>query len=91
MIRIISIVSFDSHTSILLKEILKFSDIYVYQIGKFMYFFKQAYLLIILCLLLQARCILIIQEIPAFSIYLIVQRIFENSQFGFKVQTFSTR
>ena len=38
IIRIISIVSFDSHTSVL-KEILKFSDIYVYQIGKFMYFF----------------------------------------------------
>ena len=39
IIRIISIVSFDSHTSVLLKEILKFSDIYVYQIGKFMHFF----------------------------------------------------
>ena len=33
----------------------------------------------------------VIQEIPAFSIYLIVELIFENSQFGFKVLRFSTR
>ena len=44
-----------------------------------------------ICLLLQARYILIIQEIPAFSIYLIVEIIFENSQFGFKVLSFPTR
>ena len=38
IIRIISKVSFDAHTGVLFKEqeILKFSDIYLYQIGKFM-------------------------------------------------------
>ena len=44
-----------------------------------------------ICLLLQARYILIIQEIPTFSIYLIVELIFENFQFGFKVLRFLTR
>ena len=41
IIRIISKVSFDSHTDVLFKEhgILKFFDIYFYQIGKFMYLF----------------------------------------------------
>ena len=58
-----------------------------------MYFLKKAYFLIFfaLCLLLKARYIIIIQEIPAFFIYLIVDLIFENSQFGFKVPSFSTR
>ena len=56
-------------------------------------FLKEAYFLIIFVIrfLLQARYILIIQDIPAFSIYLIVELIFENSQFGFKVLGFSTR
>ena len=95
IIRIISKVSFDAHTGVLFKEqeILKFSDIYLYQMVNLYIFLKEAYLLIIfvICLLLQARYILIIQEILAFSIYLIVEIIFENSQFGFKVLSFSTR
>ena len=39
-------VSFDSHTDVLFKEqmILKFPDIYLYQIGKFMYLFKKGLL-----------------------------------------------
>jgi len=46
IIRIICKVSFDSHTEVLFKEqeILKFSDIYLYQIGKFMYLFKRGLL-----------------------------------------------
>ena len=42
IIRIISKVSFDAHNDVLFKEqeILKFSAIYLYQIGKFMYLFK---------------------------------------------------
>ena len=46
IIRITSKVSFDSHTDVLFKEqeILKFSDIYLYQIGKFMYLFKRGLL-----------------------------------------------
>ena len=46
IIRIISKVSFDSHTDVLFKEhgILKFFDIYFYQIGKFMYLFKKGLL-----------------------------------------------
>ena len=46
MIRIISKVSLDSHTDALFKEhrILKFFDIYFYQIGKFMYLFKKGLL-----------------------------------------------
>ena len=72
---------------------MKFSDIYLYQIGKFMYLFKRSLLPndFRICLLSQAKYILIIQEIPTFSIYLIVELIFESSQFGFKVLRFSTR
>ena len=46
IIRIICKVSFDSHTNVLFKEleILKFSAIYLYQIGKFMYLFKRGLL-----------------------------------------------
>ena len=46
IIRIVSKVSFDAHTSVLFKEqeILKFSDIYLFQIGKFMYLFKRGLL-----------------------------------------------
>ena len=46
IIRIICKVSFDSHTDVLFKEhgILKFFDIYFYQIGKFMYLFKSGLL-----------------------------------------------
>ena len=47
IIRIIpKAVSFDAHTGVLFKEqvILKFSDIYLYQIGKFMYLFKRSLL-----------------------------------------------
>ena len=53
---------------------------------------KDAYfrIIFVISLLLQARYILIIQEIPTFSICLIVELIFENSQFGFKVLRFST-
>ena len=42
-------------------------------------FLKEAYfqIIFVICLLLKARYILIIQEIPAFSIYLIVELIFE--------------
>ena len=42
-IRILSKVSFDSHTDVLFheQEILKFSDIYSYQIGKFINVFKR--------------------------------------------------
>ena len=45
-IRIISKVSFDSHTDVLFKEhrILKFFDIYFYQISKFTYLFKRGLL-----------------------------------------------
>ena len=93
IIRIISKVSFDSHTGVLFREqeILKFSDIYLYQMGKFMYLFRRSLLpnYFVICLLLRARYILIIQEIPAFYIYPIVELIFENSQFGFKVLSFS--
>ena len=44
--RIISKFSFDSHTDVLFKElgILKFFDIYFYQIVKFMYLFKRVLL-----------------------------------------------
>ena len=95
IIRIISKVSFDSHTDALFKEqmILKFPHIYLYQIGKFMYLFKRVYSLIIskICLFLQARYIRIAQEIPIISfIYFAVELTFENSQFGFKVPSFST-
>ena len=46
IIRIISKVSFDAHTRVLFKEqeILKFSDIYLYQIGKFMSLFNRSLL-----------------------------------------------
>ena len=46
IIRTISKVSFDAHTGVLFKEreILKFLDIYLYQIGKFMYLFKKGLL-----------------------------------------------
>ena len=56
-------------------------------------FLKEAYfqIIFVICLLLQVKYILIKQEIPTFSIYLIVELIFENSQFGFKVLRFSTR
>ena len=45
IIRRISKVSFDSHTDVLFKEngILKFFDIYFYQIGKFMYLFNKMF------------------------------------------------
>ena len=41
-------------------------------------------IIFVICSLLQARYIRIIQEILAFFICLIVELIFENSQFGFK-------
>ena len=46
IIRTTSKVSFDAHTGVLFKEqeILKFSEIYLYQIGKFMYLFKRSLL-----------------------------------------------
>ena len=46
IIRIICKATFDSHTDVLFKEhgILKFFDIYFYQIGKFMYLFKRGLL-----------------------------------------------
>ena len=44
--RIISKISFDSHTDVLFKElgILKYFDIYFNQVGKFMYLFKRGLL-----------------------------------------------
>ena len=85
----------DSHTGVIFKkqEILKFSDIYLYQIGKFMYLFKRGLPpnYFVMFLLLQTTYILIIQEIPVFSIHLIVEVNFENSQFGCKILSFSTR
>ena len=50
-------------------------------------------IIFVICSLLQARYIRIIQEILAFFICLIVELIFENSQFGLvsKVLSFSTR
>ena len=69
-------------------------DIYLYQMVKFMYRFKRGLHpsfrdMFRLCLLLEARYIPIIQEIPAFFTYLIVD---ESSQFGFNwVLSFSTR
>ena len=95
IIRIISKVSFDSHTDVLFKEhgILKFFDIYFYQIGKFMYLFKNGLLpnFFVICLLLQASYIRIILEIATFITYLPVELILETSQFGFKDLSFSTR
>ena len=95
IIRIISKVSFDSHTDVLFKEhgILKFFDIYFYQIGKFMYLFKKGLLpnYFVICLLLQASYIRIILEIATFITYLSVELILETSQFGFKDLSFSTR
>ena len=46
IIRITSKVSFDAHTGVLFKEqeILKFSDIYLYQMGKYMYLFQRGLL-----------------------------------------------
>ena len=46
IISVISKKSFDSHTGVLFKEqeILKFSDFYLYQIGKFIYLFKRGFL-----------------------------------------------
>ena len=64
---------FDSYNGVLLKElkILKFSDIYLYQIGKFMYLFKRGllpnYFLDMFTLASQIH-LHITQEIPAFSI-----------------------
>ena len=74
--------------------ILKFFDIYFYQIGKFMYLFKKkvCFLIIfVICLLLQASYIRIILEIATFITYLPVELIFETSQFGFKDLSISTR
>ena len=47
ILKLLSKASFDSHTGVLFKkqEILKFSDFYLYQIGKFMYLFKRAFFL----------------------------------------------
>ena len=46
ILRLLSKVSFDSDTSVLFKqqEILKFSEFYLYQIGKFIYLFKRGLL-----------------------------------------------
>ena len=46
IIRTLYKVSFDAHTGVLFKNrrFLKFSDIYLYQIGKFMYLFKRSLL-----------------------------------------------
>ena len=89
--------SFDSHPDVLFKEqeLSKFSDIYLYQIGKFMNPFKRGllpnYLCDKLCLLLQASYIRIILEFPIFFTYLPDELcIFINSQFGFKDLRFST-
>ena len=68
------------HTGVLFKEqeILKFSDIYLYQIGKFMYLFKRS-------LLPNYFRDMFTLASQIHSIYLVVELIFENSQFGFNV------
>ena len=76
IMRIISKVSFDSHTDVLFKEqdILKFSDIYLYQIGKLMYLFKRGLL---------PNYFRDMFTLAIFFTYLPVELIFETSQFGF--------
>ena len=95
IIRIISKVSFDSHTDVLFKEhgILKFFDIYFYQIGKFMYLFKKGLLpnyfrnMFTLASQLHSHYT---RNCNLYT-YLPVELIFETSQFGFKDLSFSTR
>ena len=95
IIRIISKVSFDAHTGVLFKEqeILKFWDNYLHQIGKFMYLFKRGllpnYFGDVFTLASQIHSCN--TRNSSLSIYLIVELIFENSQFGFKVLRFSSR
>ena len=95
IIRIISKVSFDAHTGVLFKEqeILKFSDNYLHQICKFMYLFKRGllpnYFRDVFTLASQVHSCN--TRNSSLSIYLIVELIFENSQFGFKVLRFSIR
>ena len=91
--RIISKVSLDSHTDVLFKEqeILKFSDIHLYQIGKFIYLKEIYFLIIFVICLLQASYIRIILEIATFFTYLPVELISETSQFNLKDLSFSTR
>ena len=97
IIRIISKVSFDAHTGVLFKEqeILKFSDIYLYQIGKFMYLFKRGLLPNYF-----RDMFTLASQIHSYNtrnsslfyipLNLIVELIFENYQFRFKVLSFST-
>ena len=94
IIRIISKVSFDSHTDVLFKEqdILKFSDIYLYQIGKFTYLFKRGLLpnyfrdMFTLASQLHSHYT---RNCNAFT-YFPVELISVTSQFGFKDLSFST-
>ena len=92
IIRIISKVSFDAHTGVLFKEqeILKFSDIYLYQIGKLMYLFKRSLLPKYF-----RDMFTLASQIHSYntrnSNLFFFSNLFENSQFGFKVLRFSTR
>ena len=95
IIRIISKVSFDAHTGVLFKEqeILKFSDIYLYQIGKFMYQFKRGLLPNYFRDMFTLASQIHSYNTRNSSLFYIPHCLtnFENSQFGFKVPRFSTR
>ena len=89
IIRIISNVSFDAHTGVLSKEqeILKFSDIYFIP-NKFMYLFKRGllpnYFRDIFTLASQIHSYNT-RNSSLFLIYLFVELIFKNSQFGWSM------
>ena len=75
------------------QEILKFSDIYLHQIGKFMYLFKRGLFpnhfhdMFTLASQIHSHN----TRNSSLSIYLICELIFEYSRFGFEVLSFSTR
>ena len=95
IIRIISKVSFDAHTGVLFKkqEIFKFSDIYLYQIGKFMYLFKRGLLPNYFRDMFTLESQIHSSNTRNSSLFYIphCRTNFRNSQFGFKVLRFSTR
>ena len=88
ILRLLSKVSFDSHTGVLFNSQ---TFIYTKQVN-LCTFLKEAFSLLIIfviCLPSQARYILIIhKKNSAYSIYLNVELIFENSQFGYMVLSF---
>ena len=95
IIRIISKVSFDAPTGFLFKEqeILKFSDIYLYQIGKFMYLFKRGLLPNYFRDMFTLESQIHSYNTRNSRLFYIphCRTNFRNSQFGFKVLRFSTR